>query len=93
MLRYLFIYGHMLKEISRTYITPILKIDHPDNVYPQRPIILFNLLYKIKSKIFANRLTKVIPRITIPFQGALIQGRDIDYNILVAHEFLISFFF
>lgn len=43
------------------------------------------------SKILANKLKKAISKIISPFQGVLIQGRDIYDNILVAHKILNSF--
>lgn len=44
------------------------------------------------SKILANRLKHVLPKIISPLQGVFIQGRDIHDNILVAHAILNSIF-
>ena len=48
--------GHLLKKINYAHIVLILKIKNPQRVSDYRPISLCNVLYRIVSKVLANRL-------------------------------------
>ena len=60
----------------------------PVKVSDFRLIALYNILYKIISKVLANRLKKIMPHIITEFQSAFQTDKAISDNILVAFETL-----
>ena len=52
--------GSILKSINHTFITLILKVHNPKRVFDFRPISLYNVIYKIISKVISNRLKPLL---------------------------------
>lgn len=78
--------GEMLPELNHTNITLIPKVDNPTKVTQFRPISLCNVIYKLISKILAERLKRVLGKLILPFQLAFVPGRQIQDNYIVAAE-------
>jgi hypothetical protein len=80
--------GVMPNALNKTSIVLIPKTKTPSCVTEFCPISLCNVLYKVISKVLANRLKKVRPAIIFLTQSAFILGRLISDNILAAYETL-----
>jgi len=76
--------GYMLREINHSFIVLIPKGNKAAMVSQFRPISLYNVIYKIISKLLANKLKQVFSKLISPWQTAFILGRKIQENTFLA---------
>jgi hypothetical protein len=82
--------NHLLKEQNHTFIALIPKRLGPFSVNHFRPISLCNIIYKIISKILANRFKVLLHHFISPNQSAFVPSRTIQDNSILAHELIHS---
>lgn len=88
MVKQFFDTGIIDNELIDTNITLIPKKRNPQLMTELRPISLCNVMYKVISKVLANRFKSIIDAIISDTQSAFIPGRFISNNIMIAHELM-----
>lgn len=78
--------GSLPEGINNTILVLIPKRNRPTNMKELRPIALCNVIYKVTSKVLANRLRLALTEIIDETQSGFVAGRLITDNIVVANE-------
>jgi len=75
--------GKLTKGINSTFIALIPNVESPQRLNDFRPISLVECMYKIMSKVLANRLRTVMGSVISKTQTTFIKDRQILDGILV----------
>ncbi|GAU46455.1 hypothetical protein TSUD_402220 [Trifolium subterraneum] len=78
--------GKLTKGLNSTFIALIPKVESPQCVADFRPIALVSSVYKILSKVLANRLRNIVGTVVSTNQSTFIKDRQILDGILIANE-------
>jgi len=78
----------ILKSLNSTFLALISKEEEANTPLKFRPISLCNVLYKIISKVIANKLKPILPGIISEEQSGYVEGRQILDSILLAQEMI-----
>ncbi|XP_071918841.1 uncharacterized protein [Coffea arabica] len=82
-----FFYGAELPHfVTSTSIVLLPKVSNPQDLSQFRPISLCNFFNKLLSRILADKVAGVLPRIISPEQSGFVKGRNISENYLLAQE-------
>eukprot|EP00253_Pinus_taeda_P015063 PITA_15063 len=76
----------ILKALNTSFIALIPKQDNAQMPERYRPIALCNVVYKIISKVVANKLKPLLPTLVLGEQSGYVEGRQILDNIIQTHE-------
>lgn len=80
--------GKLLKDMNTTAIALIPKKPEACSLTEYRPISCCNIVYKLISKIIANRLNPILTECVSPNQTAFLKGRSLGENVLLATELI-----
>ena len=74
------------KGSNASFIALIPKIKDPQALNDYRPISLIGCVYKVVSKLLANRLALILPQLIDERQSAFMKGRHILHGVMIANE-------
>jgi len=83
--------GRLLGQVNATIISLIPKVPHPETPSQFRPISCCNVLYKVITKILANRIKPILSGLVEVSQAAFVPGRSIGDNVLLAQELVFQY--
>ncbi|KAL0380944.1 UNVERIFIED_CONTAM: hypothetical protein Sangu_0158700 [Sesamum angustifolium] len=78
--------GRMLRQLNHTIIALVPKSEHSPSVADYRPLSCCNVIYKVITKIIADRLSPALEQLIDSSQAAFVGGRNITDNIFLAQE-------
>lgn len=75
-----------IKSLNSSLIMLISKVCEPRDVKDFMPVSLYNTIYKIVSKVLANRIWRVLNSVIDESQSAFVPVRMITNNIITGYE-------
>ncbi|GJU64033.1 RNA-directed DNA polymerase, eukaryota [Tanacetum coccineum] len=85
---YFFVNGSFSKGCNSSFVALILKVMDAKFVNDFRPISLIGCVYKVNTKVLANRLASVIADLVSDTQSAFVAGRQILDGPFILNEIL-----
>jgi hypothetical protein len=82
--------GNFLPVLNATFLTLIPKEERVTNPKNFKPIGLWNVIYKIISKVIALRLNPILPFIISKEQLGYVEGSKIMESVILVHEIIHS---
>ncbi|WZY96943.1 hypothetical protein YC2023_069272 [Brassica napus] len=83
--------GELLQQWNATIITLVPKKVNATKITEFRPISCCNTVYKVASKLLANRLKDLLPTLISSSQSAFVPGRLLVENVLLATELVSGY--
>jgi hypothetical protein len=80
----------VLQAFNATFLALIPKEERVTNPRQFRPIALCNVIYKVITKVIANRLKPILPFIISKEQSGYVEGRQIMDSVILANEVVSS---
>ena len=80
--------GQILKQINHTAIALVPKSIIASRVDEYRPISCCNVIYKVISKILAERLAPILEDLVDPTQSTFVPNRSMVENIYMVQELM-----
>lgn len=80
----------ILPALNTTFIALVPKRAEPSKPENYRPIALCNVIYKLITKVIANRLKPLLPLLISPEQTDYVEGRQILDGIILSNEVIHS---
>lgn len=82
----LFPQNWLLPNMNSNLVVLIPKMPNADRIENYRPIALANFQFKMITKVLANRLGQIVPKVISPQQRGFIRDRHISECICLASE-------
>lgn len=82
--------GHLTPGIADALLVLIPKVENPSSIKEYRPISLCNVIYKLVTKVIANRLKSVWSGLICSNQVSFVAGRQSIDNVIVCKEVIHS---